>query len=200
QAARDNREAVRDLVGVYQDLVIQTAEAGKSTDGLDRQLEDTLVQMGFNRAEAHKYVAALGLIPDSVTTQVKLEAQSALLKAQETARELHRMLAGAVTVRVSTRDPMAGGHAHGGIIGAESGGWTMVGERGPEPVRLPLGSTVYPNGTPVPGGGGGVSELLVRVMPGGAGEFEAFMARWIKRYVLFEGGGSVQTAFGAAGR
>jgi predicted transcriptional regulator len=35
------------------------------------------------------------------------------------------------------------------IPGFEEGGVVMVGERGPEPVRLPFGSTVFPNGTPL---------------------------------------------------
>lgn len=43
------------------------------------------------------------------------------------------------------------GRAHGGIVGAASGmitsGMTWVGERGPELVRLPVGSQVIPHGT-----------------------------------------------------
>lgn len=163
QAARDNREAVRDLVSVYQDLVVKYAAAGKSTEGLDKQLEDTLVQLGFNRQEAHRYAKELGLIPDEVTTQVKLETQSALLKAQETRRELNRMLGGQTTITVSTRDPLAGGHAHGGI----AGGWTVVGERGRELVKLPFGSQVMPNGTTEAmmsrGGGGGRYVIDLRI-------------------------------------
>jgi hypothetical protein len=167
QTARDNRDSVRDLVGIYQDLISRTAEAGKSTNGLDKQLEDTLVQMGFNRDEAHRYVKELSLIPDEVTTKVSLETKGALHEAQETARELHRMLGGVTTVTVSARDPMAGGHAHGGITGAESGGlrggWTMTGERGRELVKLPYGSTVYPHGTTeamLAGGGGGAGATV----------------------------------------
>ena len=45
----------------------------------------------------------------------------------------------------------AAGFAHGGTVGR--GGMALVGERGPELVNLPGGSTVYPNGTG-PGSGG----------------------------------------------
>jgi hypothetical protein len=173
QAARDNRDSVRDLVGIYQDLVIEYGKAGKSTAGLDRQLEDTLVQLGFNKAEAHKYAKELGLIPTEVTTQVKLQADAAILKAQELHRELYRAGAGVTTVRVSARDPLAGGHAHGGIVGAESGGlrggWTMTGERGRELVKLPYGSTVYPHGTTesmLGGGGVAIIRLIVETPNG----------------------------------
>lgn len=44
------------------------------------------------------------------------------------------------------------------IPGFEKGGTVMVGESGPEVVRLPLGSTVYPTGTQ-PGSAGGVTFL-----------------------------------------
>jgi len=40
------------------------------------------------------------------------------------------------------------------IPGFEEGGLVMVGENGPEPVRLPFGSTVYPSGTPLSATGG----------------------------------------------
>lgn len=197
QAARDNREAVRDLVATYQDLIVKTAQAGQSTDGLDRSLEDSLVQMGFNRTEAHKYVKELGSIPNDVTTQVRLDAQAALLKAQELHRELYRL--GTTTVTVSARDPYAGGHAHGGITGAESGGlrgsWTMTGERGRELVKLPYGSTVYPNPTTeamlASSNGGGTTRVIVD-FSGAPEEFKA----WLRKTVRIEGGGNVQTAFG----
>ena len=69
------------------------------------------------------------------------------------------------------------GFASGGIVGAASGGvhggMRWVGERGPELVRLPLGSTVYPAGQSAAmaaqgGSGGGNSySINVTVAPGG---------------------------------
>jgi hypothetical protein len=62
------------------------------------------------------------------------------------------------------------GLASGGVSGAASGGprggWTMVGEAGPELVRLPYGSHVLPAGQSAAmagGGGGGVIELRLVV-------------------------------------
>lgn len=52
------------------------------------------------------------------------------------------------------------GLATGGVV--QRGGWAMVGERGPEMVRLPQGSTVYDaRQTAVAGGGGGSNISLI---------------------------------------
>ena len=57
-----------------------------------------------------------------------------------------------------------------------------VGDGGPERV----------DGTPA---GRGAAAIQLEVV-GGGGEFEAFMANFIRRFVRLRGGGSVQTAFG----
>jgi hypothetical protein len=98
------------------------------------------------------------------------------------------------------------GYASGGIVGhAASGGWrqglTMVGELGPEMVRLPQGSQVYPHGV-TPGyasqGGGGGSDISVslQVSSRGQSSFEKFMLEMIRNFVRVKGGGDVQKAFG----
>jgi hypothetical protein len=71
------------------------------------------------------------------------------------------------------------GFASGGIVGAAAGGGprgglTWVGERGPELVRLPLGSQVYPSGQSMAmaahgvRGGGDTFNIHVQVSPGTA--------------------------------
>lgn len=107
----------------------------------------------------------------------------------------------------------SGGFAHGGIVGAGDqmlpaaasggvrGGRVVVGEYGREVVDLPYGSTVHPNGTSeaMLGGGGGALTVSLEVVPGGSGEFERFMAKFITNYVRVNGGtgpASVQNAFG----
>jgi TP901 family phage tail tape measure protein len=114
QAARDNRASVRDLVTSYQDLVTEYGAAGKSTDNLRAQLENELVAMGFNRAEAHRYVEQLSVIPSTITTTVRLEAAAAKAAASETARELHRML-GPISVPVQMHPWVSDVKRWGGI-------------------------------------------------------------------------------------
>jgi hypothetical protein len=117
-------------------------------------------------------------------------------------------------VQVQSTIPVRGGigggalRAVGGIAGnvphAASGGvrngLTLVGELGPELVRLPAGSQVYPNGvTPgyaSQGGSEGWPGIQLEVTSGGSSAFEAFMLEAIRNWVRLKGGGNVQKAFG----
>lgn len=187
QAARDNREAVRDLVRTYEDLMVQADEAGESTAGFQQSLEDQLVAMGFARDEAHRYVqklgdvrAALEAIPKTVTITIKTDAELALQQAHETDREMRALARNPIYYNVKMKSDFAGppgagfDRRHGGITGAASGGarggWTMVGEGGPELVRLPYGSMVHPAGTTrnmLASGGGRGGEVYINLMVNG---------------------------------
>jgi hypothetical protein len=87
-----------------------------------------------------------------------------------------------------------GGLAHGGIVGAAGGGprggWTRVGEAGPELVKLPTGSTVYPHGQSqqmaAQGSGGGVVRL--EMAPGGGTALEQMFWTWFRHQVRVKGG------------
>jgi hypothetical protein len=162
QAGRDNAAAVRDLIRDYEDLMVRYDEAGKSTDGLKKKLEDQLVSMGISRQEAQRYTRELGdvkagldAIPKTTTITLRTDAQLAIEQIHETEREARRLTRQTFTVHVGTNfmGPLAPGfsRASGGITGAASGGarggMTWVGEQGPELVRLPYGSTVHPAGT-----------------------------------------------------
>jgi phage-related tail protein len=175
QAARDNRDAVRDLVRLYEDLMVQADEAGQSTAGFKKSLEDQLVAMGFSRDEAQRYTkqledvkARLDAIPKTTTITIMTDAERAIAQARETDREIRALYRNPIYVNVVT-NPYSydQGHAHGGIMGAACGGarggMTWVGERGPELVRLPYGSTVYPAGQSqqMAGGGGGQVEAVL---------------------------------------
>lgn len=182
QAARDNRESVRDLVEIYGDLIEKEQAAGHSTTGLVTDLEKQLVAMGLSKAEVERYIgqlkqltAAIAAIPTSKTVTIKVHATGGA----------------AYRVEGATGD-LLGGMAHGGIAGAGSswpgmavasaatggarGGWTMVGEHGPELARLPFGSTVIPNGTTrnMLSGGGGMWVAPVNYTPSGNGLWDKF--------------------------
>lgn len=77
QAARDNRSAVRDLVEMYAQQITILAKNGATTEQLSAaaktyrdELIKQLTSMGFSRAEAEKYAAALGQIPALVATTI----------------------------------------------------------------------------------------------------------------------------------
>lgn len=94
------------------------------------------------------------------------------------------------------------GLAHGGVVGAAlggvHGGLRMVGENGPELVRLPAGSHVYsnPDTQRMMGQGGSGKARLVIEMRGGGDAFSRFMLQWLRDHSRIEGGGDVQVAFG----
>lgn len=93
------------------------------------------------------------------------------------------------------------GFAHGGIIGAAGGGprsgMTLVGEQGPELVKLPFGSTVYPNGQTenMLGGSQNVTVTVDINLSGAPKEF----LDWIRKSIRVKGG-NVQTVLGSQGR
>jgi hypothetical protein len=91
------------------------------------------------------------------------------------------------------------GLAHGGITGAAGGGprggMTMVGEYGPELVRLPYGSQVYSNaqsqGMLGGGGGYGGGGMQIELVGGG----DDMLLRWLRNAIRIRGG-NVQNVLG----
>jgi phage-related minor tail protein len=93
------------------------------------------------------------------------------------------------------------GLAHGGVVGAATGGvhggMRLVGEQGPELVSLPYGSTVHPANTTrnmMSGGSGGGGD--VRVWLDTSGLTDSEFARIMRKIVRIEGAGDVQVALG----
>ncbi|MDX3073590.1 hypothetical protein [Streptomyces sp. MI02-7b] len=128
------------------------ASAGdiKEINSLESQLKGSASAAGKATSDAMYgagIAAANGLVKGLQAKQDKLE--STMAKAAEAfARQLKKSLG-------------VKGKASGGVIGAASGGprggLTWVGEQGPELVRIPSGSTVYPAGQSrqMAGAGGG---------------------------------------------
>jgi TP901 family phage tail tape measure protein len=89
------------------------------------------------------------------------------------------------------------GFAHGGITGAAGGGprggYTMVGEYGPELVRLPYGSQVYSNAQTqgMLGGGGGGGQVQIELVATG----DDLLLRWLRNAIRIRGG-NVQQVLG----
>lgn len=81
--------------------------------------------------------------------------------------------------------------------GGPASGWIGVGDRGRELIKVPNGSTVYPNGASeqMMGGGGNVN-VSFELGSSGNSEFDNFMLKWVREQVRVKGGGSVQKALG----
>jgi tape measure domain-containing protein len=99
----------------------------------------------------------------------------------------------AISITVGTGGHAVTANAHGGIIGAAGGGprsaMTWVGEQGPELVRLPYGSTVYPSGQSMgmASGGGSDRQVVIQVQPGGTALDQMFID-WLRTVVRHRGG------------
>lgn len=92
------------------------------------------------------------------------------------------------------------GFAHGGIVGAASGGarsaLTLVGEQGPELVNLPPGAHVYsnPDSRRIASQGGGVTKVELVLRSGGSRMDDMLLE--IIRKAVFARGGNAQTVLG----
>lgn len=114
----------------------------------------------------------------------------------------------AANAAVQTASVLASlGYAHGGIKGAASGmvagGLTWVGERGPELVSLPTGSTVHSNGDSMrmasQGGQGGAVNVIVTPAAGIGHELVNALLTILRFEVDRNGNGSVATLLNRPG-
>jgi hypothetical protein len=179
-----------------------------NTGALERQLQ----KLGLTKGQIDDLIGKYRGVPANVDTDI---ATKGLTKAIEDLTSLIRLINGIPdhTVHIDTiytsynrpgtrAGSQGSAFAHGGIVGAAGGGarggLTLVGEQGPELVRLPFGSTVHSNPD---------SEQMATAMAsgtsGGTGRIwldtagaEDDIKRLIRKWVRIDGGGSVQTAFG----
>lgn len=138
KAARDNRDAVRDLVHRYEELMVQAQKTGQSTDGLREELYNTLLQMGFSEAGARRYADSLGDLKNALDLIQSKEITLTVRAGSQTMAYL-----------AGSENPFLKGYAHGGVVGAATGGVrsnrVLTGEHGPELLDLPPGTQVHSN-------------------------------------------------------
>lgn len=139
QEGRDNLGVITQLVSAGISRVNDLQKQGASTaevNALTQQMQDELLNMVTpfftSREAARQYLSTLGLIPDSITTQVYLNISNVLAAAQQAANAI-RNIPGALFG--------VGQRQHGGPVRA--GDWTIVGEEGPELVRWGRSARVF---------------------------------------------------------
>jgi len=137
QAGRDNLATITQLVTAgakrVQDLQAQHASSETIvavTQQMQTELLDMLQPFFSSREAARAYAVQLGLIPDSITTNLILNVNSAVAAAQAAANRIRDITLGFI-----------GGHAAGGPVAP--GEWTWVGEKGPELVRFGRSARVF---------------------------------------------------------
>ena len=154
-------------------------------------------QMGLTEQQMRNLLAAYGLTPKDLNTVARLDENGVPGKIDWLARQrqvfLKATFLGPDQIP-NGRSPDA--RAHGGISG---GGWTTVGELGPERVKLPSGSQVQPYTASArqqepgglgtgSGGGGAVTVTLDLSNAGRATGLERVFFEWLKEAIRGRGG------------
>lgn len=142
----------------------EVAATVHATAAIDAQAKSihTLADEWITVAEAKKKAESGNSITYDLSTpegmaQFRAMNPAAAINADTSYFKTHTLQQAIAAGRV---DLYAGYHGGGGAPGFAEGGTVSVGERGPETVRLPFGSTVFPTGSAT---GGGAS---VTIMPG----------------------------------
>lgn len=160
------------------DFAGQIATALKATEGPLAKWRDENLTTAAQVNEAYQTVAVNGLnsVTDSITaaiTQTKTWGQAFHDIANQIITDLVR-----IEVQKDITTPLAnllGGFKIPGFAGGTSfapGGLSLVGENGPELVKLPAGSSVTPNSQLSLGGGGGLSVGTIHVQVNASGAFD----------------------------
>lgn len=167
----DERSALLDLARASNSLIQKLDEQGVSTNDLrkktDQSRRDFIAaarQMGMNKKQAEQLADAYLAIPRRVHTTVSVSGIGSVSNAIGNALNNYQGRASGGPVGANI------GHA---AEGGSRGGLTLVGEMGPELVRLPYGSSVRTRGDSVRdiaqgmnGGLGGPVQVIISSRPG----------------------------------
>lgn len=161
EAGRDNNENLDALGKSSLDLVSNLAALGASQDVLTSKMATarasfigTAIQMGYTEAQANLLADQLGLIPGTYTATVVAQTSTATNDVSALQTYLNNLISKPYHVKVTTDLPAGGG----GLIGSpvppratggpmQAGRSYLVGERGPEILKMPnsSGGTMIPN-------------------------------------------------------
>lgn len=198
----DAAASIRDLedAGWSHDEAVQ-----KVNDDMRVQYDRLLAnagQMGLTRGQMQDLLNTYSLTPKFLDTIARLDENGIRAKLDMLAYTRTVIFRGVLDASQIPNGRSPDARAHGGVSG---GGWTTVGELGPERVKLPPGAQVQPYtasrrqlepaglGTGMGGTGPGLIQLLVN---SSGSKVDDFLAEIIRKYVRIQGGGSVQAAFG----
>jgi phage-related minor tail protein len=174
-AGRANRTALVNAVEAAKALAQANAGLGGSMQANQGVLATSIAKIresakaaGMNKAEVDKLIASIYKIPKGVTAKTAVEtagAQIALARlqasirqvkgktvvvqvaqsgVQRVQREISAITGRAVSITVGGGPTALRGNAEG--TRNWRGGWTLVGEEGPELANLPRGTDIYSNG------------------------------------------------------
>ncbi|MBT2508799.1 phage tail protein [Streptomyces sp. ISL-98] len=153
-------KALKDLQkkGLSKDLLAQVAEAGIDGGGLETasallgSSKSEIASMNQLQAQITKAASAAGKVTADAVYGAQIKAQAKVVGALKSVQEkLTKSMDRLAKAMEKVIEKAFSKKAAGGIVGAAAsggvrGGLTLTGEEGPEIVRLPVGSRVYPTG------------------------------------------------------
>ncbi|WP_326646049.1 hypothetical protein OG884_15470 [Streptosporangium sp. NBC_01755] len=184
-AGRENRAALLSLAEGAQDVVIAMRELGKPVSSIVKKMAEQRAEfirmarsMGLTSKQAKALADRYGLIPKKVKTVLETEKKDLAYNKK----------AEAYNKKLEAAQP----RASGGI----AGGLTLLGEQGPELVRLPFGSQVTSAGQSAAmlAGGGGGGRVVLEIRSGGT-RLDDLLVEILRRAVKSRGG-NVQLVLG----
>ncbi|WP_377271931.1 phage tail tape measure protein [Peterkaempfera sp. SMS 1(5)a] len=166
--------------GLSADAISQIAQAGIDGGGLETATalmgasKSDIKDLNSMQAAIKKSAAAAGTTTADAMYGAGIKAAEGVVKGLEKNKaRIEKAMAGIATALENAIKKAIGKKATGGIIGAAGGGprsaLTWVGEQGPELVRLPFGSTVYPAGQSramAAAGSAGMGPLVIQLQIG----------------------------------
>lgn len=105
------------------------------------RLLDNAWQMGLTREQMQRLLDTYGLNPKTLDTLARLDDKDVRSKIADITRTRTVIFQGVLNMSQIPNGRSPDARAHGGVSG---GGWTTVGELGPERVKLPPGAQVQP--------------------------------------------------------
>lgn len=170
-------ESEADYIRALQESGISNTELGQKINQSVLTLEGQLLKLGFTKDQVRVYTAALRAVPSTIRTNIGTRGvQQSIHDIDRIRRELDALDGKSAHIRIvgtQVGAVLPGGarvNAHGGIIGAATGGihssMRLVGEHGPELVSLPTGSMVHSNPDTqrmIAGSGGGAPGAIINI-------------------------------------
>lgn len=211
--------AAKDFDSWAQDVNQQMQGAINTVDNFNNSMKTATqvkvlqMQIGAWQQNINTAKANLESVPSSKRTQILANIADLTAKvdaAQSLVDQLHGktvnvyfngVVEGALANNHQITSTTGFTYAAGGVVSAAASGgarsgMVLVGEQGPELVKLPTGSTVIPAGGSrrmlADGGRGGVQQLQIEWVGGNAGD--QFMS-WLRQNIRIRGG-NVQTVLG----
>lgn len=178
----------RTVINIFGNILDAAATALSWVPGLGPKLRAASDKFKQFRDRANGYLAGI-----ATAVNIAVQFNVVGLAAARTAISTARILAGM-------------GYAHGGIVGAATGGlhsgMRLVGEHGPELLDLPPGTNVHSNPDTqrmTSGGGGGTMSLTLKAAATASHDLMDVIIEGLRGEIRGQGG-NVQQVLGVAGR